>query len=153
MVIMNRFVSILLTLIVALCMVSCKRSTRNTVRAVRSAIQVERINDTEDNVTSNSQVDSKLKLDVPIFGEPIQQEDSLAYKCFAVDVILPADTTNYVRSVQTLLPYATRLNEYTYLSVNVKCYLKTDSCHFVSSHNFLYRKGEPMIGVSLHLSK
>lgn len=141
MVIMNRFVSILLTLIVALCMVSCKRSTRNTVRAVRSAIQVERINDTEDNVTSNSLVDSKLKLDVPIFGEPIQQEDSLAYKCFAVDVILPSDTTNYVRSVQNLLPYATRLNEYTYLSVNVKCYLRTDSCNHISSFHFLYRKG------------
>lgn len=141
---MNRNVSIIMLVIFALCTVSCKRSARNTVRAVRSAIQVERINDTEDNVTSNSLVDSKLKLDVPIFGDPIQQEDSLAYKCFYVDVILPSDTTNYVRSVQTLLPYATRLNEYTYLSVNVKCYLGADSCNHISSFHFLYRKGTPL---------
>ncbi len=137
---MNRFLSILLGVIVALCMASCKRATRNAARAVRSAIQVERINDTDD-VPSDSPITSKYKLDVPMFGVPIQQDDSLAYKCFAVDVILPADTTNYVRSVQTLLPYATRLNEYTYLSVNVKCYLRTDSCNHISSFHFLYRKG------------
>lgn len=148
---MKSLISLIIALGIVCSLSSCRRSARNAGRLLRSANNA--INSGNDDKPADYNptaikcnwdelLKQKVSKSIPIYDTPIALADSSEYKCYTVVALLPEDTTNYLDKMRNILPYQISLNEYQNLKIEVRCHLRTDSCHEVARHVFHYRNGK-----------
>ena len=138
---MYKFLPLYLSALLLCSATSCKRSARRGLRVLDTATKIEQASTRESAPDVDNQTSVHIDFHRPEFATPVPLPDSLSFKCFAVDVVLPPNTINYVNNVRNELPYRTGLYKYSPLRVEVVCHPHSDVDSVLSKHVFLYRKG------------